>query len=126
MRAAPPVIGMSVVIMRMSVDFPAPFGPSRPKISPSCTENVTSSTAVKSPYFLMMWSTSIAFGTAAAGLPPFEGPGPRLEEDVMAALPAPRHFDSQRPRAIALETPAHRPSSPERTRLWDYPVSPSK
>ncbi len=31
------VTGMSVVIMRMSVLFPAPLGPSRPKISPSAT-----------------------------------------------------------------------------------------
>ena len=32
--ALPAVTGMSVVIMRMSVLLPAPFGPSRPKISP--------------------------------------------------------------------------------------------
>ena len=38
MRAVPAVIGISVVIMRISVDFPAPFGPSRPKISPSYVE----------------------------------------------------------------------------------------
>ena len=33
-RAVPEVGGTSVVNMRMSVDLPAPFGPSRPKISP--------------------------------------------------------------------------------------------
>jgi hypothetical protein len=31
------------------VVFPAPFGPSRPKIPPSATENETSSTAMVSP-----------------------------------------------------------------------------
>ena len=48
----PAVIGMSVVIMRISVDLPAPFGPSKPKISSSFTLKETSSTAVNSPYFL--------------------------------------------------------------------------
>ena len=33
-RAVPEVGGTSVVNMRMRVDLPAPFGPSRPKISP--------------------------------------------------------------------------------------------
>src|SRR5258708_1084152 len=52
--------------MRISVDFPAPFGPSNPKISPSFTLNDTSFTAVKSPYFLSMWSTSIADGAVGS------------------------------------------------------------
>ena len=60
MSARPLVMGSSVVIMRISVDLPAPFGPSRPKISPCCTLNEMSSTAVKSPYFLVMWSTTMA------------------------------------------------------------------
>ncbi len=34
-RAVPAVGGTSVVNMRMRVDLPAPFGPSRPKISPA-------------------------------------------------------------------------------------------
>ena len=34
MSAVPEVGGSSVVSMRISVDLPAPFGPSRPKISP--------------------------------------------------------------------------------------------
>src|SRR5579872_5811272 len=54
------------VIMRIRVDFPAPFGPSSPKISPSFTLNETSSTAVKSPYFFTMCSTSIAEGAAGS------------------------------------------------------------
>src|SRR6516165_11009309 len=53
-------MGSNVVIMRMSVDLPAPFGPSSPRISPCFTANETSSTAVKSPYFFVMWSTTMA------------------------------------------------------------------
>src|SRR5271165_154904 len=60
MSACPAVRGNSVVIMRISVDLPAPLGPRRPKISPWCTLNETSSTAVKSPYFFVMWSTTMA------------------------------------------------------------------
>ena len=60
MWAVPPVIGMRVVIIRIRVDFPAPLGPSSPKISPSPTLNEMSSTAVKSPYFLTMCDTAIA------------------------------------------------------------------
>ena len=40
---------VSVVSTRTVVDLPAPFGPSRPKTSPSCTENVTPSSACTSP-----------------------------------------------------------------------------
>ena len=49
MSAVPPVGSSSVVIMRMRVDLPAPFGPSRPNTSPSSTPKVTPLTAVKSP-----------------------------------------------------------------------------
>src|SRR5208283_3997016 len=66
MRACPAVRGNSVVIIRMSVDLPAPFGPRRPKISPCCTLKETSSTAVKSPYFLLIWSTTMASPLAGA------------------------------------------------------------
>src|SRR5579871_5085011 len=69
MRATPEVMGSSVVIMRMSVDFPAPLGPSRPKVSPSSTAKEISSTAVNSPYFFTMCSTSMAL--PALPLPPF-------------------------------------------------------
>ena len=55
-----------MVIIRISVDFPAPLGPSNPKISPSFTLKETSSTAVKSPYFLTMCSTSIADGAVGS------------------------------------------------------------
>src|SRR4051812_12342472 len=47
--------------MRISVDLPAPLGPSRPKISPSSTAKLIPLTAVKSPNFLTMFWTSIAF-----------------------------------------------------------------
>ena len=60
MKAFPAVIGISVVIMRIRVLLPAPFGPSRPKICPSLTLKETPSTAVKSPYFLVMFSTTMA------------------------------------------------------------------
>ena len=46
--ALPEVMGTSVVIMRMSVLLPAPFGPSKPKISPSATEKLTSLDGFKS------------------------------------------------------------------------------
>src|SRR5271157_2744764 len=69
MMARPLVMGSSVVIMRISVDGPAPFGPSNPKISPCFTANETSSTAVKSPYFLVMWSTTMASPLAGASHP---------------------------------------------------------
>src|SRR5579864_7631557 len=58
--ARPDVGAMSVVSIRMSVDFPAPFGPSRPKTSPSSTSKVTPLTAVKSPKRLTRSRTSMA------------------------------------------------------------------
>ena len=51
-RAVPEVGDSSVVIMRISVVFPAPFGPSRPKISCGDTLKLMSFTATKSPNFL--------------------------------------------------------------------------
>ena len=59
----PDVGGSSVVSIRMSVDLPAPFGPSSPKISPSSTAKLMPLTAVKSPNFLTMLRTSMAFMT---------------------------------------------------------------
>jgi hypothetical protein len=58
--ALPDVGGVSVVIMRISVVFPAPFGPSRPKISPVRTVKLTSFTATKSPNCFFSLVTSIA------------------------------------------------------------------
>jgi hypothetical protein len=53
-RPMPLVGGSSVVSMRISVDLPAPLGPSKPNTSPGCTANDTPSTAVKSPKRLRM------------------------------------------------------------------------
>src|SRR6202167_757822 len=61
MRAVPEVGGVSVVIMRMSVVFPAPLGPSKPKISCCATLKLMSLTATRSPNFFVRWSTSIEF-----------------------------------------------------------------
>src|ERR1700683_2473818 len=58
--AVPEVGAMSVVSIRMSVDLPAPFGPSKPKTSPSSTSKVTPLTAVNSPKRLTRLRTSIA------------------------------------------------------------------
>ncbi len=46
-------------MMFIVVDFPAPFGPSSPHITPLSTENDRSSTAETVPYRLLMRSTSI-------------------------------------------------------------------
>ena len=43
----------------MVVDFPAPFGPRKPRISPSGTPKVRSSTAIRSRYRLLSPVTSI-------------------------------------------------------------------
>src|SRR5690349_12785186 len=63
--AVPSVGVSSVVSMRISVDLPAPFGPSSPKTSPSSTVKLTRFTAVKSPKRLTIARTSIA-GVAMA------------------------------------------------------------
>src|SRR5512144_1822423 len=66
--AVPAVGGSRVVSMRISVDLPAPFGPSRPKISPCSTRKLTPLTAVKAPNVLTICSTSIALiGRSADG-----------------------------------------------------------
>src|SRR6266487_2763031 len=59
--ALPEVGTSSVVNTRINVDLPAPFGPRRPKISPSATANVIPFTAVKSPKRLTTARTSMAF-----------------------------------------------------------------
>src|SRR5450631_1655345 len=62
--AVPSLGSISVVSMRISVDFPAPFGPSSASVSPRSTVNETLSTAVKSPKRLVIPRTSIAMVTA--------------------------------------------------------------
>src|SRR5437660_591368 len=64
----PSVISSRVVIMRMSVDLPAPLGPSNPKISPSATSKETPSTAVKFPKRFTMFLTEMAWASAMSPL----------------------------------------------------------
>src|SRR2546427_543616 len=54
----------SPTIARMSVVLPAPFGPSRPYISPVLTRSVTPSSACMSPNFF--WTSSTSTATASA------------------------------------------------------------
>jgi hypothetical protein len=46
-------------MIRIVVDFPAPLGPRKPVTRPGAAVKLTSSTAVKSPYFLVTLSTVI-------------------------------------------------------------------
>src|SRR5260370_34655841 len=55
----PSVGGMKPVIIRMVVDFPAPFGPRKPSTSPRSTENDTPSTARFGPKVFTKFSTLI-------------------------------------------------------------------
>src|SRR5690606_16638411 len=50
---------VSPAIIRIAVDLPAPFGPRKPVTRPGRHANETSSTAVKSPYDLDRFWTSI-------------------------------------------------------------------
>lgn len=64
----PPIFALPLVFdirqqsIRMVVVFPAPFGPRKPKTSPSSTCRLRSSTAVKAPNFFVRFSTSIKLG----------------------------------------------------------------
>src|SRR4051794_20921762 len=57
----PDVGGINPVIIRIEVDFPAPFGPRKPSTSPRSTENDTPSTARLGPNVLIKFSTLIMF-----------------------------------------------------------------
>ncbi len=61
-------------MIRIVVDFPAPFGPRNPVTRPAWAVKLTSSTAVKVPYFLVTPSTVIIGCPPAAGS---RGPGSR-------------------------------------------------
>ena len=132
--ATPEVMGMRVVIIRINVDLPAPFGPSRPNISPSFTKNETSSTAVNSPNFLTMWSTSMAFPDpfAELGAPllaTFEKWRVCTRSEGLSKLETitalPQLFPTNCP-STAPVRPARQPSFPARRRPWDYPSGLSK
>src|SRR5262245_19829318 len=45
-----------------ALDFPAPFGPRRPTISPAATENDRPSTATRPPYLTLRPSTARSMG----------------------------------------------------------------
>src|SRR3712207_3625658 len=51
--AVPDVAGISPVIIRIVVVLPAPFGPRKPVTVPDSSSKDTSSTTVRSPYFLV-------------------------------------------------------------------------
>ncbi|OQC26274.1 MAG: hypothetical protein BWX70_02358 [Verrucomicrobia bacterium ADurb.Bin070] len=58
--AVPAVGGMNPVIIRIVVDFPAPFGPRKPRTSPFSTEKETPLTAWNEPKsFLRLLTVSI-------------------------------------------------------------------
>ena len=59
--ASPPVGTVMPVRIRMVVVFPAPFGPRKPKVSPSLTEKEMSLRATSLPKCLVRCETSIAF-----------------------------------------------------------------
>src|SRR5205085_10265979 len=59
MRAVPSLGSRIPQSIRITVDFPEPFGPRNPKIDPLPTLNETSSTAVKVPKRLVKPSHSI-------------------------------------------------------------------
>src|SRR5437879_13862078 len=63
-RAEPPLSGKRPVSILMTVVFPLPLGPRKPKISPFSTRKLTSLTAVKLPKRLTRCSAEIA---ASAG-----------------------------------------------------------
>ena len=64
-------------MIRMVVDLPAPLGPRKPVTRPGWAVKVTSSTAVKPPYFLVSAVTLIMGSTfAATGGRPHRGAVP--------------------------------------------------
>jgi hypothetical protein len=52
-------VGGEPTMIRMVVDLPAPLGPRKPVTRPGWAVKLTSSTAVKPPYFLVSDSTVI-------------------------------------------------------------------
>src|SRR4029078_1722698 len=62
-----PSVGVMMPARQRSVVvFPAPFGPTRPRISPGATSNVTPRTAVKSPCSLVSVWAEITYGALGA------------------------------------------------------------
>src|SRR5580693_2896831 len=67
--AVPEVGSARVHRILMVVDFPAPFGPRKPKVSPAATSKSMPLTASISPYFLVSLLTEMA-GVTLAYPPP--------------------------------------------------------
>jgi hypothetical protein len=66
---AVPAVGLRIVLsIEITVVFPAPLGPSKPKISPFSTVILNSSTALKEPYVFVNWRVSITCGIFAFSL----------------------------------------------------------
>ena len=66
-KTAPSVGSSSRTIVRPSVDFPQPDSPTRPRVSPSRTPNVTSSTACTRP--TSRWSNPLRMGKREPSYP---------------------------------------------------------
>src|SRR6185295_10766803 len=64
MRASPESGRSTVYSTRSVVDFPAPFGPSRPVMRPSSARRLTSRTAFTAPKLFERRSTSITRATS--------------------------------------------------------------
>ena len=73
MKARPAVGRVRVVRMPMVVDFPAPFGPSNPKISPARISSAIPSSATASNFFLALSPRPVRAG-------PNENPPPRAAD----------------------------------------------
>src|SRR5947209_963460 len=72
-----PAVGPKVPAIRLKVVvLPEPFGPISPRISPGCTANDTSLTAVKPPNRLVRPDTSSTQPTTSAGIVPAQGGNP--------------------------------------------------
>src|SRR5262245_32533960 len=67
-RTSPAVGAMRPPSIRRVVVLPAPFGPSRPKISPGATRKETSATAVRSPNLRTSWE-AVSTGRPRAHTP---------------------------------------------------------
>src|SRR6266699_460978 len=65
--AEPPLRGNRPVSILMTVVFPLPLGPRKPKISPFSTRKVTSLTAVKLPKRRIRCSAEMAASTKVCG-----------------------------------------------------------
>ena len=83
-RTRPAVGSSSPAIIRIVVDFPAPFGPRKPVTMPGRTVTVSPSTASVRPYRLVTASISITRSTLGARAPPAHQPG----DQTRVCLPA--------------------------------------